>query len=59
MKLKMFWKKLSDDLDVLASAWKKNMTPVVFLEQAAENNLEFQVPLSWGWWPEQYGCEIL
>lgn len=39
MKVKMFWKELTDDLNVLPSVWKENTTPEVFLEQAAENNL--------------------
>lgn len=46
MKLKMFWKELTNDLNVLPSVWKENMTPAVFLEQAAESNLGCQVPLS-------------
>jgi len=46
MKLKMFWKELTEDLNVLPSVWKRNTTPVVFLEKATEDNPECQVPLS-------------
>lgn len=45
MKLKIFWKELTDDLNILPSVWKENMAPAVYLEQAAENHLQCQVPL--------------
>lgn len=48
MELTTFWKELSDDLNILLSIWKENTTPAVLLKQAAENNLESQVPLSQG-----------
>lgn len=45
MKFKIFWKELTDDLNILPSVWKENTAPAVFLEQPAENDLECQVPL--------------
>lgn len=45
MKPKIFWKELTDDLNILPSVWKENTAPAVSLEQAAENDLECQVPL--------------